>query len=171
MPAKLKTPQNQPSHKQLIPSGHRFPLPVRPAPKPPAPPPACIAPRRRFIQRFLIVCGGFCLLGILIHCAIYGINWPNIAQTLFLGAISFGVLYIPGRTRRGTFLQLLCLLTPFFITLAAVYGCWFRPMRNIYDGCDLFFGMCLFSLFGIMFLYIPLYILHLLIKLIGILRK
>ncbi len=171
MPPNLKTPQTPPPPKQLIPCAHRFPLPVSPPPKPPEPPPACIAPRRQFIQQFLLVCGGLCLLGILIHCTIYEFNWPNIAVTLFMGAISFGVLCIPGRTRRGTFLQLLCLLTPFFITLAAVYGCWFRPMRNLYDGCDIFFGMTIFSFFGIYFLYIPLYILHLLIKLIEILRK
>ena len=158
------------------------PMPVpHTEPQPPAPaepPPACVAPRRRFVLRFLAVCGGLTLAGILIHCALYPAEftrlhtpiWDYIGTMILWVLFPFALLCIPARTRRGSFLQLLCLIVPLLITLSAVSMCWARP-RGLYESLDMGLVIVIVNITGLLFVYLPVAVLHLLICIIEKLRR
>lgn len=171
----MKTPAPR---KLIVPAPQPFPHPEPQPPAPAEPPPACVAPRRRFVLRFLAVCGGLTLAGILIHCALYPAEftrlhtpiWDYIGSMILWVLFPFALLCIPARTKRGSFLQLLCLIIPLFITLSAVSLCWARP-RGLYEGMDMGLAIIIVNITGLLYVYLPVAVLHLLICFIEKLRR
>jgi hypothetical protein len=137
-----------------------------------------VAARRRFVLRFLAVCGGLTLAGVLIHCALFPTElaelcepvWDYIGTMILWCMFPFGLLCLPARTRRGTFLQLLCLVVPLLITLSSVSLCWARP-RGLYEGGDMGLAIVIVSITGLLYVYLPVAVLHLLICFIEKLRR
>lgn len=171
----MKTPAPR---KLIVPAPQPFPHPEPQPPAPAEPPPACVAPRRRFVLRFLAVCGGLTLAGILIHGALFPTEftelgepvWGYIGSMILWGLFPFALLCIPARTKRGSFLQLLCLIIPLFITLSAVSLCWARP-RGLYEGMDMGLAIVIANITGLLYVYLPVAVLHLLICIIEKLRR
>lgn len=160
-PRKLRIPG-----KLIIPE----PLPPVP-PAPPEPPPACVAPRRRFILRFLRITALLTLLGnsiyyirlVLAHVepdsGIFFLLIGLILGLLNIGmieAIAFVFPLLPARTGRSSLLQLIGLVLPLLVAIAAC----------ALSGAETHLGwgygafICLLSLYGGLFFHLPLWLLH-----------
>lgn len=171
----MKTPAPR---KLNVPAPLPFPHPEPQPPAPAEPPPACVAARRRFLLRFLAVCGVLMIAGILIHCALFpaeltklcGPVWDYIGTMILWCLFPFGLLCLPARTRRGSFLQLICLIVPLLIALSSVSLCWFRP-RGLYEGGDMWLAFAIVCITGLLYVYLPVVVLHLLLCFIEKLRR
>ena len=131
------------------------------------PVPACVAPRRRFVLRFLLVCAGLTLAGLLVAYVRYHYLQDGLAALLtvpwlFMFTVApSGVLCIPARTSRGSFLQLLGLVVPLLLTTWACGMCWGQPDYDNRLGYVM--GLGWISLLALQFVYLPVWLLHLLI--------
>ena len=136
--------------------------------QPQTPPvPACILPRRRFVQRFLMVCAGLTLAGLLVAFTRYYYQqdgWGALISVpwlfMFMVAIG-GVLCMPARTSRGSFLQLLGLVVPLLLTAWACGMCWGEADYDNRLGYVM--GLGWISLLALQFAYLPVWLLHLLL--------
>lgn len=168
---------NSPTPRKLRIPGKPVQLPAIPELLPPEPPPACVAPRRRFILRFLLITGLLTLLGntiyysrlVLAHAesdtAIFPLMIGLISGVLTMAmieAIAFVFLLLPARTRRSSLLQLIGLVLPLLVAVAA---CAFSGAET-----DLGWGygafIALLSLYGMFFFHLPIWLLHLIISFI-----
>lgn len=157
-------------------------IPEPPPPTPPEPPPACVAPRRRFILRFLTITALLTLLGnfiyytrlVLAHAepdtAIFSLMIGLILGLLNIGmieAIAFVFPLLPARTGRSSLLQLIGLVLPLLVAIAA---CALSGAET-----DLGWGygafICLLSLGGGLFFHLPGCLLHLIISYIEKFRR
>lgn len=157
-------------------------IPEPPPPAPPEPPPACVAPRRRFILRFLLITALLTLLGnfiyytrlVLAHAepdtAIFSLMIGLILGLLNIGmieAIAFVFPLLPARTGRSSLLQLIGLALPLLVAIAA---CALSGAET-----DLGWGygafICLLSLGGGLYFHLPGCMLHLIISYIEKFRR
>jgi len=157
-------------------------IPEPPPPAPPEPPPACVAPRRRFVLRFLLITGLLVLLGNFIYCTrlvladakpdinIFTLTTyiiSGVSQLAMLEATAFVFLLVPARTARGSLLQLIGLVLPLLVAVAA---CAFSGAET-----DLGWGygafICLLSLGGVLYFHLPGFLLHVALILIHKYRK
>lgn len=141
----------------------------------PEPMPACVAPRRRFVLRFLGVCAALTLVGIFIHSMLFYTPaeeafWDSILSLISWVLPCFVILCIPARTRRATLLQLLGLIIPLSLTIIAI-GFWWSEPKGLYDGLDMGFGIVIITIPSILYLYLPAIAVHFIIRLIEIYRK
>lgn len=124
-----------------------------------------LAPRMRFIRRFILLCSIFALIGLSIIFARYEYpthGWKSITIipgiALYL-APAFAILCIPARTSRGSFLQLLGLPVPLLIAGLLCGGCW-NSRPTPYEAT----GLCLLAIYAcyaaMIFLYLPGWLLH-----------
>lgn len=166
--------------KLRVPGKLTIPEPLPPAP--PDPPPACVAPRRRFILRFLLITALLTLLGnsiyyircVLAHVETYS-GIFSLMIDLILGLLNIGMIeaiafvfpLLPARTRRSSLMQLIGLALPLLVAIAA---CALSGAET-----DLGWGygafICLLSLGGGLFFHLPLWLLHLIISFIEKFRR
>lgn len=155
---------NSPSHRKL----RLSPLQsiAKPQPAPPVPPPACVAPRRRFELIFLAICATFTQIGLTIafaRCVLcIGESWLTMAPFLLIPYLPTAILCIPARTRRGTLLQLLGLLCPLLIALISCTLCWGQPHSYGY-GMAFVMAVGIPAIFGPLYVFLPVWILHLIL--------
>lgn len=157
-------------------------IPEPPPPAPPEPPPACVAPRRRFVLRFLLITGLLVLLGnfiyytrlVLAH-AEPDINLFTLTTHIILGvsqlamleATAFVFLLVPAHSARSSLLQLIGLVLPLLVAIAAC----------ALSGAETHLGwgygafICLLSLGGVLYFHLPGFLLHFVLVLIGKYRK
>ncbi len=156
------------------------PPPVTASAEPPPPPPPCVKPRRRFIKWFLAITGLITLLGNVIFYYRCEAAAPE-AETnvflwiaglfMFLGTLGmfeapvFALLTIPARTSRGSLFQLIGLALPLLVSVSAFLGSSADIDPSIAWGYGAFF--CLLCGGGILYFYLPGYLLHLGITLIS----
>lgn len=149
-----------------------LPATVLPARRtPPEPLAACVAPRERFIKRFIAVTALLTLLGNLIfttRCCFSGVsNDIELLSNLiyiFMGlgtyamfeAPIFVILLLPSRTSSSTLLRLIGLVLPLLVTLAACGLCGAETHLGWGYGAFIF----LLCINGILFFYLPGYLLH-----------
>lgn len=133
-----------------------------------APLSACVLPRTRFVQGFIITCSLLSAFGLMVAFVRYYYpdgGWSALLSLLcfypFMGAV-FGPLCVPARTSRGSFLQLVGLLLPLLFTLWACGMCWGEPCYDYRLGYGMFLGWV--SMLGVAYFYLPLWLLHLLLS-------
>ncbi len=156
------------------------PPPVTASAEPPPPPPPCVKPRRRFIKWFLAITGLITLLGNVIF--YYGCEAASpepemniflwiAGLFMFLGTLGmfeapvFALLTIPVRTSRGSLLQLIGLALPLLVAVFA-FLC---SLGDIDPSTAWGYGAFISLLCGggILYFYLPGYLLHLGITLIS----
>ncbi len=149
-------------------SGRLAREPEHPLPVQETPLPACVMPRTRFVQGFIITCSFLSALGMLVAFVRYYYpegGWNALLSMLgfypFMAAV-FGPLCVPARTSRGSFLQLVGLLLPLLFTLWACCMCWGEPCYDYRLGYGMFLGWV--SMLGVVYFYLPLWLLHLLLS-------
>lgn len=79
-------------------------------------------------------------------------------------AVVFGLLCISARTSRGSLLQLIALLLPLLFTICACGMCWGTSSYDYRQGYVMLIGWV--SMLGVMYFYLPLWLLHLLLSFI-----
>ncbi len=138
---------------------------------PPPPPPACVAPRRRFVLKFLAVCAIFTLIGtsvfevkeyLSLQSAASWRTWAGTAGSILMAYLPTACLCIPARTRRGTLLQLFGLVCPFLVALAACTLCWGDP-HDYGDGMAFVMAVGIPAIYGPLFVFLPVWLLHLIL--------
>lgn len=173
----MKSPAPTP-RKLILPGKLTITHPEPPAPTPPEPPPACVAPRRRFINRFLLITGLLTLLGnsiyyfrlvsahaepdinIFTHILYLIVGVLNVAM---VEATAFVFLLLPARTGRSTLLQLIGLVLPLLVAIAAC------ALSGTETELGWGYGafLCLLSLYGTFFFHLPGWLLHLVLTFIN----
>ena len=138
---------------------------------PPPPPPACVAPRRRFVLKFLVVCAIFTLIGtsvfevkeyLSLQSAASWRTWGSMVETILVTYLPTACLCIPARTRRGTLLQLCGLVCPFLVALAACTLCWGDP-HDYGHGMAFAMAVLIPAFLGPLFVFLPVWLLHLIL--------
>ncbi len=127
------------------------------------PVPSCIEPRRRFIRRFLSIGAVLSFAGLMPHVG-YFQSFANVSFLQQLGNYFctylwivlpvFACLFLPGRTKRGTLLQLVGLVLPLLVTIYVCCLGW----NSTPDSSDEFaYVGCMFLLCwgGIVCFYLP----------------
>ncbi|MDO5471840.1 MAG: hypothetical protein Q4F35_00740 [Akkermansia sp.] len=142
-----------------------LPATVLPAQRTPLEPlAACVAPRERFIKRFIAVTALLTLLGNLIfttRCCFSGVLndiyiFIDLGTYAMFEAPIFVILLLPSRTSSSTLLRLIGLVLPLLVTLAAC------GLSGAETHLGWGYGVFIFLLCinGILFFYLPGYLLH-----------
>lgn len=159
------------ARKLRLPGKLVIPHPQPAAPAPPKPLPACVAARERFIKRFLAVTGLLTLLGNLIFTTRCSFSASSADLNIFLriagifmglGSYAmvetpvFAILLIPSRNSRSSLLRLVALILPLSVAIAACGLC--GAETHLGWGYGAF--ICMLSIYGMLFLYLPGFLLH-----------
>ena len=133
--------------------------------------PPCVAPRRRFMLRFLSGCLVLTVVGAVV--AINRFEMPERVPGRVLQSVLFPVsllvwlvptVYLPllmkTQTRRGSLLQLIGLILPLLVAVASCSLCWVRASESLAFSM----GVVLLGLGGALFFLFPGYLLHLLLS-------
>lgn len=156
------------------------PPPVTASAEPPPPPPPCVKPRQRFIKWFLAITGLITLLGNVIFLYSCEAAAPEPVTNILLwiaglfmslGTLGmfeapvFALLTIPARTSRGSLFQLIGLALPLLVAVFA-FLC---SLGDIDPTTAWGYGAFISLLCGggILYFYLPGYLLHLGITLIS----
>lgn len=125
--------------------------------------PPCVLLRRRFIRRFLYIGAALSLVGVMAHVGYFDSFdrfsfWMQLEDYwgtyLWIVLPVFACLFLPGRTKRGTLLQLVGLVLPLLVTIYVCCMGW----NSTPDSSDAFaYVGCMFLLCwgGIVCFYLP----------------
>lgn len=118
----------------------------------------------------LIACSTLSVLGMLVAYVRYyypedgWVALPGMLGFIPFMAVVFGLLCISARTSRGSLLQLIALLLPLLFTICACGMCWGTSSYDYRQGYVMLIGWV--SMLGVMYFYLPLWLLHLLLSFI-----